>query len=243
VDAGDRGWYRFSGVSEQVSFRNEGGKRGGARRLIEWTLLAVGAVLLVFYAAARIHGEAGRRAGLRQFASLEKGVHRASLTLPSPSAVDDRLWSAKRIVAFKETLTLKVAPPIAVLRIPRIGLEVPVLEGTDEVNLNRGVGRIEGTATPGGGGNLGIAGHRDGFFRGLKDVARGDAITLETLSGPETYVIDSIKIVTPDDVSVLDPTTQPVLTLVTCFPFYFVGDAPERYIVRAVRQGAPVASR
>ena len=158
--------------------------------------------------------------------------------------MDDRLWSAKRIIAFKETLTNSTAPPIAVLRIPRIGLEVPVLEGTDEVNLNRGVGRIEGTATPGGGGNLGIAGHRDGFFRGLKDVARGDAITLETLSGPETYVIDSIQIVTPDDVSVLDPTTQPVLTLVTCFPFYFVGDAPERYIVRAVRQGAaPVASR
>jgi sortase A len=230
-------------MSEQVSFPDEGGKGGGARRLLEWALLAVGSVLLVVYAAARIHGEAGRRAGLRQFASLEKGVHRASLTLPSPSAVDDRLWSAKRIVSFRESLRQSQAPPIAVLRIPRIGLEVPVLEGTDELNLNRGVGRIEGTSVPGGGGNLGIAGHRDGFFRGLKDVARGDAITLETLSGPETYVIDSIKIVAPDDVSVLDPTTQPVLTLVTCFPFYFVGDAPERYIVRAVRQGSPVASR
>ena len=243
MDPGRRRWYRFSCVSEEVVLQGEGGKRGGARRLAERILIGAGAGLLILYAAARIHGEAGRRAGLRAFESLEKGVHRASVSLPSTSAVDDRLWSAKRIVAFKETLARKVSPPIAVLRIPRIGLEVPVLEGTDEMSLNRGVGRIEGTAAPGGSGNLGIAGHRDGFFRGLKDVARGDAITLETLSGPEIYVIDSIKIVGPDDVSVLDPTAQPVLTLVTCYPFYYVGDAPERYIVRAVRQGSPVAGR
>ena len=224
----------------------EGGKReppGGARRVLERVLLAAGAALLLVYAAARIHGEVGRRAGLSTFATLEKATHRASLALPS--RVDDRLWSAKRIVGFKESLTRSLAPPIAVLRIPKIGLEVPVLEGTDDVNLNRGVGRIEGTAVPGGAGNLGIAGHRDGFFRGLKDVARGDAITLDTLSGPETFVIDDIRIVSPDDVSVLDQTSQSVLTLVTCYPFYFVGDAPQRYIVRAVRQGAavPVASR
>ncbi|HEY7112847.1 MAG TPA: class D sortase [Thermoanaerobaculia bacterium] len=223
----------------------EGGKPaspGGARRVLEWILLAAGALLLIVYAAARIHGEVGRRAGLSAFASLErKATRRASLTLPT--RVDDRLWSANRIVGFKESLSRNLASPIAVLRIPKIGLEVPVLEGTDEVNLNRGVGRIEGTAVPGGAGNLGIAGHRDGFFRGLKDVARGDAITLETLSGPETYVIDDIRIVPPDDVSVLDPTAQAVLTLVTCYPFYFVGDAPQRYIVRAVRQGSSLASR
>jgi sortase A len=122
-----------------------------------------------------------------------------------------------------------------VLRIPRIGLEVPVLEGTDEWTLNRGVGHIADTAIPGAEGNVGIAGHRDGFFRGLKDVRSGDILELETLQGSDIYRIERTWIVVPDDVSVLDQTSTRAVTLVTCFPFYFVGSAPERFIVRAVR--------
>src|SRR4029077_6231528 len=95
---------------------------------------------------------------------------------------------------------------LAVLRIPKIRLEVPVLPGTDDFTLNRAVGHIDDTALPGAEGNSGMAGHRDGFFRGLKDVVAGDDIELETLHGKEMYRIQAIWIVSPEEVSVLDAT-------------------------------------
>jgi len=125
------------------------------------------------------------------------------------------------------------AEPLAVLRIPKVHLEVPVLEGTDEFTLNRGVGRIAGTARPGQGGNIGIAGHRDGFFRPLKDISAGDSIELVTTSGTDRYAVDRVRITSPADVSALRPRAEPSLTLVTCYPFYFVGPAPKRYVVEA----------
>ncbi len=110
---------------------------------------------------------------------------------------------------------------------------MPVLEGTDDLTLDRGVGHIPGTAALGEAGNVGIAGHRDGFFRGLKDVHVGDTIDVYTQRGRSRYVVDEIQIVSPDNVSVLAPRAEPSLTLVTCYPFYFVGSAPSRYIVHA----------
>ena len=112
-----------------------------------------------------------------------------------------------------------------------------MLPGTDDFTLNRAVGHIEDTAMPGTDGNSGIAGHRDGFFRGLKDVGPGDAIELETLRGKEVYHVERVWVVYPEDVSVLDATPTRSLTLVTCYPFYHVGPAPQRYIVRAVNAG------
>jgi len=112
---------------------------------------------------------------------------------------------------------------------------VAILPGTDEFVLNRGLGHIEETALPGTSGNSGIAGHRDGFLRGLKDVAVGDAVELETLQGRQIYRVERMWVVEPEDVSVLDPTPVQSLTLVTCYPFYFIGSAPQRFIVRAVR--------
>jgi sortase A len=110
-----------------------------------------------------------------------------------------------------------------------------VLPGTDDVTLDRAVGHIEGTAAPDAAGNVGIAGHRDGFFRGLKDITQGDLIELVTLQDTVAYRVEKTWIVDPTDVSVLDPTPGRALTLVTCYPFYFVGSAPQRFIVRAVR--------
>jgi len=150
---------------------------------------------------------------------------------------DLTLWSPQRIAAWRTASTQPSAIPLAVLRIPRINLEVPVLEGTSETTLNAAVGHVEATALPGVDGNSGIAGHCDGFFRGLKNVASGDSIELETLQGLEQYRIQRTWIVTPDDVSVLDPTPNRSLTLMTCFPFDGVGSPPRRYIVRAVRMG------
>jgi sortase A len=137
--------------------------------------------------------------------------------------------------AWEQSETGPPAAPLAVLRIPKIHLEVPVLEGTDDVTLDRGVGHIEGTPLPAAGGNVGIAGHRDGFFRGLKDIGVGDGLELETVRGSEAFVVENVWLVKPEDVWVLDSTDTPQLTLVTCYPFYYVGSAPQRYIVRASR--------
>jgi len=149
-----------------------------------------------------------------------------------PSSVDFELWSDKRIAAYKETLTQRFDPPVALLEISKIHLEVPVFNGTDEAILNRGVGRIIGTAHPGGRGNIGIAGHRDGFFRALKDIAIGDAVVLVTTEGKRRYRVNNITIVAPDNVEILRDKSVPTLTLVTCYPFYFHGDAPQRYILQ-----------
>jgi sortase A len=146
---------------------------------------------------------------------------------------DLSLWSEKRVKEYQESLAEHFPPALGILRIPKISVEVPVLEGTDDLSLNRGVGHVTGTANPGREGNVAIAGHRDGFFRGLKDVFLGDKVELVTPQRTETYIIDRITIVQPSDVSVLQPRSQASLTLITCYPFYFIGSAPQRYIVQA----------
>jgi sortase A len=159
------------------------------------------------------------------------------LSVLQPREVDFSLWSSKRILNFQSALAQSSDPPSAMLRVPKIHLEVPVYEGTDELNLNRGVGRIIGTSKPGEPGNVGIAGHRDGFFRGLKDIQAGDAVELSTLQVTQQFVVDQIQIVKPDNVIVLADRGVPALTRVTCYPFYFIGDAPERYIVKCTLKG------
>ena len=119
--------------------------------------------------------------------------------------------------------------------IARLGVSVMVMEGFDGKTLRRGAGHIPGTALPGQAGNVGISAHRDTFFRPLRNVRAGDVISVTTLDGEYQYRVVSTKVVSPRDVSVLDSTGGEVLTLVTCYPFYYVGAAPERFIVRAVR--------
>ncbi len=120
------------------------------------------------------------------------------------------------------------------IEIPRIGVRAMILEGTSTRALRRAVGHIEGTALPGEPGNVGLAGHRDTFFAGLKNIRTDDVIRVKTLEGTFDYVVESIRIVGPQDVEVLSATTQAALTLVTCYPFNYVGSAPRRYVVRAV---------
>lgn len=209
---------------------------------VERALLIAGLLLLGFYIAARIEGVLRSRAALAKFAALtapavttnpSDGAESAqSLQLP-PSEIDFSGWDAGRIRAYENSATATSSAPIGILRIPKIHLAAPLFEGTDDLTLNHGVGRIEGTARPGEPGNLGIAGHRDGFFRGLKELKTGDTIDLETLHGTGTYVVSQIRIVDPADFGVLEPGPAPSLTLVTCYPFYFVGSAPNRYIITA----------
>ena len=211
-------------------------------RRFERLAWALGILLVAFWVAARIHSRVGSRRDLERFAESRRAPSPTARVLPGETPPDYSLWSKERVKAYEESLKQKTSDPLAVLRIPKIGLEVAVLDGTDDLTLNRAVGHIEDTAKPGEKGNVGIAGHRDGFFRGLKDVVKGDTLELETTSGREIYRVDDIRIVKPENVEVLDPTPEPVLTLVACYPFYFVGHAPERYIVRAVRQASAAAA-
>lgn len=123
--------------------------------------------------------------------------------------------------------------PVARLEIPRLKLSVIVLEGVADWTLELGAGRIPGTSLPGKRGNVGIAAHRDTFFRPLEDIRNGDMIRLTTRDGSYDYAVEWTQIVKPTAVDVLHPTTQPSLTLVTCYPFYYVGSAPDRFVVRA----------
>ncbi len=121
------------------------------------------------------------------------------------------------------------------IEIARLGLSVIIIEGDDGKTLRRAAGHVPGTALPGQRGNVGITAHRDTFFRPLRNIQLDDMITLTTLQGEYRYRVVSTKVVSPEDVAVLDPTGGEILTLVTCHPFYFVGAAPNRFIVRAER--------
>jgi sortase A len=205
---------------------------------IERLLLIVGVLLIVIYTAAYIHRTILSRAELRRFEQAQKPqIVRAVADFRTDAEThsDFSNWSEKRIAAYEQSLAEHVDPPLAVLRIPKVNLEVPVLEGTDDLILNRGVGHILGTVQPGEEGNIGIAGHRDGFFRVLKDIGPGDTIEVVTQSRIDKYIVDRVVLVQPDDVSVLQPRSISSLTLVTCYPFYYIGSAPERYIVQALR--------
>lgn len=191
------------------------------------SLVVTGAILLGVYLVPTVYGSVMSHVAIAQFRAQSSA---------------NSLWDSARIRAYKRTLSLSFAPPEAVLRVRRLGIEVPVLEGTSDAILNRGVGHIPGTALPGQPGNLAITGHRDGFFRPIKDVVPGDIIEVQRpgdaqrASGPaqtDRYVVHSTKIVFPSDTSVLKQTEGSTLTLITCYPFYFVGAAPQRYIVQA----------
>ncbi len=230
-----------------------------ARRLLtllSTALLGSGTVLLLFYVVTLSGASRAHQQGIEAFRSAKETQRLAAAADPTVEtdvvfevdAVADRrsldvalgapdksLWSEKRISDY-EKYSRSAPPdelPEGIMRIPSVDLELPIFTGTQEANLTRGAGTIEGTAPLGTPGNTGIAAHRDGYFRSLKDVAVGDSIVVETLDGVDSYRIDELLIVYPEDIHVLDPTENSTLTLVTCYPFYYVGSAPQRFIVRA----------
>jgi len=212
------------------------------KRKLGWleAMLFVGglALLLVFF-QARASSEQQRQEGVDAFLAASSGGSAAQQSTDDSAkqinirAPDQSLWNAKRIKDYDDSFKEIKELPLAILSIEKFNIQVPVYNGTEELNLNRGVGRIKGTARINGEGNLGIAGHRDGFFRPLKDIVVGDSMELLTTEGVVKYEVTSIVIVDPDDVSVLAPTENNTITLVTCYPFYYVGHAPKRYIVKA----------
>lgn len=208
-----------------------------------------GLLLLVTFFHIRADQDDQRDAGVEAFHAAYPGAqsetspifiedaNRAGLELPE-EVPDQSLWSEKRILEYTESHEVGGEPPLAVLNIQRLAIQVPVYDGADDHNLNRGVARVLGTARVGDQGNLGIAGHRDGFFRPLKDIQQGDQLELMTPQGQILYHVVKTQIVNPEDVWVLAPTDDQTITLVTCFPFYWVGDAPQRFIVSAVAESS-----
>lgn len=201
-------------------------------RGIERLLLTSGLVLILIYVCNLTYASAMSELALWTFSQLKIDSPAAKYE-EDRHAPDSSLASGKLVASYKQALAARIGSPSAVLSIPRLRLDVPVFEGTDGGTLNQGAGRIPGTAQPGEFGNIGIAAHRDGFFRSLKDIHMGDRIELAQLQHQFIYTVDNIMVVDPSDTTALKARAQPSLTLVTCYPFYFVGDAPRRYIVQA----------
>jgi sortase A len=198
------------------------------RRILQWAqgLFAAAAIFLLGYCVFVL-------------ADAWEFQRRESRTLRQ--LLDDRHARGARSPQFV-TATLAPGPPaiatsglIGRIEIPRLQLSAIVIEGDDSKTLRRAVGHIVGSPLPGQLGNVALTGHRDTFFRPLRNIRRNDTIVVTTLQGEYRYRVVSTKVVGPNDIAVLDPSVKEILTLVTCYPFYFVGAAPERFIVRAER--------
>jgi sortase A len=185
-------------------------------RWVERLLLIGGAAALVWYAWIGANAYLVQRLAREMLESVPPGTSTASPTVA-------------------------LGTPLAELSIPRVGLSAVVLEGSDDNTLRVGVGHIETTPLPGDVGNVAIAGHRDSFFRSLENVHVGDDILLDTPKGSVHYRVSWFRVVNPDEVGVIGPTTYAMLTLVTCYPFRFIGPAPDRFVVRAIRVEDPPA--
>jgi len=122
---------------------------------------------------------------------------------------------------------------IGEIQVPRLGLKAIVVQGDSPANLKRAVGHLSKSALPGEWGNVALAGHRDTFFRTLRDIRLGDEIKFKTRERSFEYLVESIEVVAPTDIRVLESSTGHDLTLLTCFPFHYVGPAPNRFVVRA----------
>jgi sortase A len=227
----------------------------------------IGVALLLSYGGARLWLDDSSEAAVASFRQMREAQELQDFEPPNESpeqvdstslaferareanlairAPDTTQWSIGRKQAYEQVLASDQQMPLAILRVDDLALEVPVYGSTDEWNLNRGAGWIEGTSRIGDSGNVGVAAHRDGYFRALQDVALGQKLVLETLSSTIEYRITGVRVVSPDAVEVLAPTEHDRITLVTCYPFYYVGPAPHRFIVTAERiepQGTVVAA-
>ena len=196
----------------------------------------------------------GRPASVEAFIKEKSGLHKneagpgngaepAGVTIAKPEndlatgVPDQRDWSAQRRRAFQRASQQSTNAPMAKLEIPALKLTAMVLEGTSARILNHGVGHIEGTALPGQRGNVGLAGHRDGYFRSLGRISKNDLIVLTTKDAIFHYHVRGIEIADPSDISTLKNHRISTLTLVTCYPIYYIGPAPKRLVVTAWLDG------
>jgi sortase A len=202
------------------------------RRVASIILLAIGIICLGIYSYSYLY-----RAGYQLYEGWQFD-HDADEPAPAPERKSNALPVLLPDPDRAAPRSLMSIPDGVVGRIsiPRLHLSAIVEEGVDDTTLSRAVGHIPGTALPGEAGNIGIAGHRDTFFRALKDLQPHDKIDFTTHSGRFHFVVESLRVVEPTDVSVLTSDGGQALTIVTCFPFKYIGNAPRRYIVHAISQ-------
>jgi sortase A len=201
-------------------------RSGWARAEAALWLVAAGCALMLFLAFA---DRAAFRA--RQSRLLEEGF--------VPGASEQSAIAPASATGGPGGAPAEAAPFLARLEIPAIELSALVVDGVDATTLRRGVGRIPASSRPGEGGDVALAGHRDTDFRALGELEIGDELTLRSRKGLFRYAIESIRIVAPHQVDVLTPAAYPTVTLVTCYPFRYVGPAPQRYVVRAREVAGP----
>ena len=215
-------------------------------RLLETLLLFTGLVLVDYYiwqnASTNLYQDYenwafDREAG-GQTVSVRDFIISELRLAPAPLRAANENPAALEIPPAPAPRQLEDNELIGRLEIPRVGVRGIVREGTDAATLERAVGHIPSTPLPWQSGNVAIAAHRDSFFRGLSKIRANDLITFDTLKGRYQYRVESTKIVSPDNVSVLAPSSDAELTLITCYPFYYVGSAPQRFIVHARRVDA-----
>ena len=230
---------------------------------IEKILLLCGLALILIFVAVKIHAQQGHSAAVNEVETLielnQQNIAKTIINKSSSENTTDTIefnseiiqtpidnknlppilpdmsdWSLKRKKDYQEVDI--DSPVLGLLEIPQIGLKVAIFDKASEPHLNKGVARVLQRAKLSGEGNLSLAGHRDGFFRKLGQVVLGDVFTVKDISGNEfNYQVTKTWIVKPKDTYVMKATEKPSITLITCYPFYFVGSAPERYIVRAER--------
>ena len=187
-------------------------------RAAEGILLLVGVLALGAYAAVHVSAAREQKALAQE---LEQQFSRkASSAAASPTPMHTVVRSGS---------------VVARIEVPRLGMSTMAREGADALTLSKAVGHVPDTALPGEPGNAAFAGHRDTFFRPLKGIRKGDEIVVTTAAGQYVYAVDETRVVKPSDVWVLEPTGTATLTLVTCYPFNYIGAAPDRFIVRATR--------
>jgi sortase A len=196
---------------------------------IERLLFIVGATCLGAYAFATVDARRYQAEQTAAFAASE-AAEKAPAARPRPE--EKRSASA----AMPSTELVETGTLLGMLDVPRLKLSAPVVQGDDDSTLSKAVGHLPDTPLPWHEGNSAVAAHRDTLFRPLKDIAVGDEILFRTPTGDLHYRVTRTSIVNPDDVSVLDPGSRNMITLITCYPFYYVGHAPKRFIVHAERE-------
>ncbi len=205
----------------------------GTRRILRLFLLVFGIVGIGIYCEAWLYRTAYQMYENWQFDHQK--VERVEPRPPKRVALPAVLPDPDRGVVSRSPV-FGTGWIVGRISIPRLKISAMVEEGVDDTTLSRAVGHIPGTALPGETGNIGIAGHRDTFFQNLKDLKPNDQIDFTTHSGSYRYIVKSLTIVDPSDVGVLESKNGKVLTIVTCFPFHYVGNAPRRFIVHAVSE-------
>ena len=219
----------------RIRVRNSHPRRSPS--ILHWSrnlFLVVGALMLVYVGYVMIDTRMYQSHETRLFEQASKSLKMSTdgvETFPlSPPAAP-----LENASAVSPDMAVRRGFPVGQIEIGAVGVAAMIMEGDDGKTLRHAVGHLPGTPLPGQSGNVVIAGHRDTFFRPLRNIHKGDEITLTTLNGTYRYCVDFTKVVGPQDTEVLDHSDDAILTLVTCYPFYFVGPAPKRFIVRAHR--------